>query len=525
MPTAPRPLFVRFRAAALLLLALASILVLAASPAAHAQTMTATGFNGGSGANDFVFHVYVQTDGRILIGGRFTTYDGVTRSGIARLNADGSLDTSFNPGTGTVGSVYFVVELANGQILIAGDFTAYNGVAQSGIARLNADGTLDPTFAVGSGADGKAVFAFAGQVDGKLIVGGRFTTFNGTPRAGVVRLNPDGSVDNTFNPGSGTTGNSGNGTNGTYDVVVQPDGRILLAGFFNAYNGTQSPGVVRVNTDGSLDASFVVGNGVGRGNFAQTVSFLPNGQIIVGGNFIRFGNAAAPGIVRLNADGSIDATFNAGAGAAGRSDVIYAAIVQPDGKYVVGGDFATFNGVTTDGIVRLNTDGSVDNTFNTNGGVGGSYVYALAEQPDGSILLGGNFTTVGGFVSPGVARLDTNGMNESEDVVTISANLPKIGYGQATNTALVTFTRTGNLSQGLEVFYTFAGAAVSGVDYLTLSGHRTIKAGAASVSFSVVAIAPADPTYTVLPVKIVEIAGTGYTVGSVPPFVKIKIVH
>ncbi len=72
--------------------------------------------------------------------------------------------------------------------------------------------------------------------------------------------------------------------------------------------------------------------------------------------------------------------------------------MQADGKVVVGGDFATFNGVTTDGIVRLNADGSVDNTFNTNGGVGSSYVYALAEQGDGGILLGGNFTTVGGFV-------------------------------------------------------------------------------------------------------------------------------
>ncbi len=405
----PRLSFVRFRAAALLLLAAVAIFALADSPAAYAQVTYASTFNGGSGANDFVFHIYPQTDGRILIGGRFTTYNGVTRSGIARLNADGSLDPSFNPGTGTVGSVYFVVEQANGQILIAGDFTSYNGVAQSGIARLNADGTLDPTYAVGTGADGKAVFAFGGQVDGKLILGGRFTTFNGTPRVGVVRLDPDGAVDNTFNPGTGVTGNSGNGTNGVYDVVVQPDGRVLLGGYFNAYNGTQSPGLVRVNTDGSLDTSFAVGNGVARGNFAQTVALQPDGKVIVGGNFIRFGNAAAPGIVRLNADGSIDTTFNAGAGAAGRSDVIYAAVVQGDGKVVVGGDFATFNGVTTDGIVRLNADGSVDNTFNTNGGVGSSYVDALAEQEDGSILLGGNFTTVGGFVSPGVARLDATG--------------------------------------------------------------------------------------------------------------------
>ena len=389
---APRASFIRFRAATtLLLLAVVAILALAATPAAQAQVTYATTFNGGSGANDFVFSVFPQTDGRILIGGRFTTYDGVTRSGVARLNADGSLDTSFNPGTGTVGSVYFVLEQANGQILIAGDFTSYNGVAQSGIARLNADGTLDPTYAVGTGADGKAVFAFGGQVDGKLILGGRFTTFNGVPRTGVVRLNADGSVDTTFDPGTGVTGNSGNGTNGVYDVVVQPDGRILLGGYFNAYNGTQSPGIVRVNTDGSLDTGFAVGNGVARGNFAQTLALQTDGRIIVGGNFIRFGNAAAPGIARLNADGSIDTTFNAGAGAAGRTDVVYAAVVQGDGKVVVGGDFGTFNGVTTDGIVRLNTDGSVDTTFNTNGGCG-QFVRLRAGVAGGRRdLAGGRF--------------------------------------------------------------------------------------------------------------------------------------
>ena len=240
MPNAPRATFLPVRATFLF----ACCLLLALVSAARAQVTTVQPiFDVGAGANDFVFSVTEQTDGRILIGGRFTTYNGVARSGLARLNADGSLDTSFDPGSGTVGSVYEVIEQANGQVLIAGDFTSYDGVARSGVARLNADGSLDATFDPGTGADGKAIFSLAGQVDGKLIVGGRFVTFNGAARVGVARLNPDGSLDNTFNPGTGTVGNSGNGTNGVYSVYVQA-GRARAAGrlFQRLQRHASSPG-------------------------------------------------------------------------------------------------------------------------------------------------------------------------------------------------------------------------------------------------------------------------------------------
>ncbi len=511
-----------FRSAVALLLVLTGVLFLALpAPAVRAQTTVApvTSFNGGAGANDFVYHVAVQTDGRILIGGRFTTYDGTARSGVARLNADGSLDTSFNPGSGTVGNVYFVTEQANGQILLAGDFTAYDGTVRNGVARLNTDGSLDTTFDPAAGSAGKAVFSIGVQVDGRLIVGGRFTTFGGTARSGVARLNADGSLDTSFDPGTGVSG-----TSGVNEVLVQPDGRILLAGFFNSYDGTLQPGLVRVNTDGSLDTGFVTGLGVARGNFAQSIALQPDGQIIVGGNFIRFNGAAAGGIVRLNTDGSTDTTFNAGTGASGRTDVVYALAVQADGKIVVGGDFDVFDAVAGVGIVRLNADGSVDTTFDTNGGVGSSYVYNLALQPDGGILLAGNFVTVGGVTSPGVARLDTNGTNESEDVVTISTDTRRIGPDQASGTtAAVTLTRAGNLSGELTVLYRTGGAAVSGVDYQPLTGKIKIKAGHASRVLSVESKDSVGETGT-SPLKLFLSPGTGYVVGD-PAEVKIKIVH
>ena len=291
----------------------------------------------------------------------------------------------------------------------------------------------------------------------------------------------------------------------------------------------QSPGLVRVNTDGSQDTSFAVGNGVAPGEFrADGLDLQPDGQIIVGGNFTRFNNAAAPGIVRLNADGSIDTTFNAGAGAAGRTDVVYAASCSRTARYVVGGDFATFNGVTTDGIVRLNADGYRGQHVQHERRRGQFVRLRAGGARDGGILLGREFHDGRRFrlAGRGAARRHRRERERGRGDDQREPAEDRLRPEQQ-HVALVTLTRTGNLSQvALEVFYTFAGAAVSGVDYLSrLSGHRTIKAGAASVSFSVVAIAPADPTYTVLPVKLVLIAGTGYTVGSVPPFVKIKIVH
>ena len=176
-------------------------------------------FNPGTGANGPVYALARQPDGKILVGGQFTTINGVTRGGIARLNANGSLDASFNPGTGVGGIVggSRVDALAlqpDGKILVGGFFTTFNGLARSWIARLNSDGTVDTSF---NAATSGAVQSFALQPDGKMLVGGGFNV----PRLGIARLNADGSVDNGFNP----TGLEVD----TFDALaLQPDGKVLL---------------------------------------------------------------------------------------------------------------------------------------------------------------------------------------------------------------------------------------------------------------------------------------------------------
>jgi uncharacterized delta-60 repeat protein len=138
----------------------------------------------------------LQPDGKVLIGGDFTLVKGASRNGLARLNADGTLDQTFNPGpgissgTGAIPYVEGILVQPDGRILIAGWFATFNGTVRNGIARLNADGSLDGSFNPGSGADG-VVRAIALQADGKMLIGGDFTTFNGVPRPGVARLYGD----------------------------------------------------------------------------------------------------------------------------------------------------------------------------------------------------------------------------------------------------------------------------------------------------------------------------------------------
>ena len=125
--------------------------------------------------------------GKILIGGTFTFYGGVGRNRIARLNADGSLDAGFDPGLGADNDVWAIAVQGDGKILIGGDFTSYDGTARNRLARLNADGSLDTTFDPGSGAD-STVFRIAVQGDGRILIAGAFTEYDGTPRNRIARI-------------------------------------------------------------------------------------------------------------------------------------------------------------------------------------------------------------------------------------------------------------------------------------------------------------------------------------------------
>src|SRR5204863_9387612 len=153
-----------------------------------------------SGANGAVSEIVVQPDNRILMGGDFTLVNGSFRQRIGRLMSDGSTDVSF---TATVnGPVNAIAVQSNGRIVIGGAFTTVGGLPRASIARLNANGSVDPTFDPGIGANG-AVNAVAVLSDGKVVLGGSFTGIGGIVLNRIARLNDDGTVDATFDPGIG----------------------------------------------------------------------------------------------------------------------------------------------------------------------------------------------------------------------------------------------------------------------------------------------------------------------------------
>lgn len=358
-----------------------------------------TGFNPGAGTNLTVWCLAIQPlDGKVLIGGSFTTFDGTSRNSIARLNTDGTLDTGFDPGTGADADVNSLAVQSDGKVLIGGQFTTYNSLLRNSIARLNANGTLDASFDPGTGVN-NTVNSLAVQTDGKILIGGQFTTYNNTERNRIARLNTAGTLETAFNPGTGV-----NQT--LFSVVPQPDGKVLIGGLFTTLNGLSRNYIARLNADGTLDASFNT-PGTGLNSFVNTIVVQPDGKVLIGGGFSNVNGINRNYIARLNADGTLDASFNPSG--TGFGNVVESLVRQPDGKVLVGGFFMDYNGTSRPFIARLNTDGTLDASFNTTGTGLDNSVGSIALQPDGKVLVGGQFASYNGTSRNRIARLNADG--------------------------------------------------------------------------------------------------------------------
>ncbi|MEJ5263988.1 MAG: T9SS type A sorting domain-containing protein [Bacteroidales bacterium] len=356
---------------------------------------TDEGFDSGDGANDAIRTIAIQSDGKIIIGGDFTSYNSTPRNRIARLNADGSLDTTFNPGTGPDNFVDAIALQSDGKIIIGGYFTSYNSTPRNRIARLNADGSLDTTFNPGTGPN-NIITAIALQSDGKIIIGGVFTSYNGTPINRIARLNADGSLDTTFNPGTGPN-------NIITAIALQSDGKIIIGGVFTFYNGKESNIIARLNTDGSLDPEFYSRTD----SFSYMIDIIRciaiqnDGKIIIIGKFWFIDYRLRPNMARFDEYGFLDETFSSGLN---ENDFLWAIAIQDDGKIIIGGDFTSYNGTPINRIARLNADGSLDTTFKT--GTGPNYtVTSFAFQSDGKVVIGGYFTSYNGIGRNRIARI------------------------------------------------------------------------------------------------------------------------
>ncbi len=381
-------------------------------------------FNPGTGANDNINSISLQNDGKIIIVGDFTSYNGTNINRIARLNTDGSLDTSFNITTGANNVIYHTSNQNDGKIIIVGDFTSYNGTNRNRIARLNIDGSLDTSFNPGTGAN-NYIYTTSIQNDGKIIVGGNLTSYNGTVRNGIARLNTNGTLDTSFNPGTGAS-NSVLTTTMVITTSIQNDGKIVIGGSFTNYNGTARNRIARLNTNGSLDTSF--NPGTGANERVSITSFQNDGKIIIGGSFTSYNGTTRNRIARLNTDGSIDTSFNIGQ--QGADQYVRTISIQNNGKIIIGGGFINYNGTARYRIARLNIDGSIDFSFNQGTGAD-NWVYTTCIQNDGKIIIGGTINSYNGIVRNRIVRIngDSTLSNPSFDLsTTVIYPNPSNGY-------------------------------------------------------------------------------------------------
>ena len=392
--------------------------------------------------NAIVTAIAFHSDGSIIVTGNFTTYNDLAcPTGICKLTKYGNIDTIFNSGIGFDASGINAISLqSDGKILVGGvPFTTYNGVSCSNcFCRLTSDGMLDTSFnSSGIGFNG-TVWSIGIQSDGKILVGGEFTTYNGAAcSAYLCRLNSDGSLDTSFNLLSGGFDDA------IAAITIQSDGKIVVGGYFTTYTDTvglrvQCPKkICRLNFDGTLDTTF--NYGVNRGFSTSldpitTITMQTDGKILVGGYFIEYVDSYGLStncpncFCRLNTDGTLDTTFNCGVN---RGFPVGSAIttnsLQSDGKILVSGYFNTYidsTGTLTgcpNNFCRINTNGTLDTTFNYNNVGFDSYTTAVAFQSDSRLLVSGSFTIYNGVdCSNYLAIIDGDGnLKTNENIPTI----------------------------------------------------------------------------------------------------------
>ncbi len=422
-----------------------------------------TSFISGTGFNNYVSSIVIQNDGKIIVGGNFTTYNGILANRIIRLNADGSIDNSFVTGTGFDNYVKTIALQSNGKLIVGGDFITYKGVSENRIIRLNTNGSKDTTFITGSGFD-FFVSTIRIQSSGKILIGGNFSNYNQNYFGGYfLRLNSNGTIDTSFSTTDFST--IGGCVNA---IITQSDGKILLGGDFTF----ASNHIIRLNTDGTTDTNFITSSIYGNGfnNNINSFSIQQDGNIIVVGDFTTYKNAPLNYIIRLKPNGITDTSFFTGKSF---NDVISPIAVQLDGKIIVGGNFTSYNGNIVNRLIRLNTDKTQDTTFEIGNGFG-DLVNAIAIQPNGKIIVGGNFTNIASHI----IRLNSDGSIDTSFNCVINGNVTCLAI-QSDGKILVGggFTYCG-------------GSVISNFARLNLDGSRDTSfwSGIGSLSSSSIAI-------------------------------------
>ena len=348
-------------------------------------------FNPGSGADNWINYIDSYPGSRLIIGGDFLHYDGLAINRLARIHSDGTIDNTFQPGTGANGAIWALAVSPDGKIIIGGNFTSYNGISRNRIARINGDGSLDNSFNPGSGAN-DWVRCVLLQPDGKIVIAGEFLTFNGLNRSYITRLNSDGSLDNQFLYTTNLNAKAHKG-------ILAPDGKILIGGDFSSYGGTTVSKMCRLNQDGTLDQTFTASPGAS--HQVRDFAVQPDGKILIGGYFLSVNGQPRNRLARLFDNGSLDPGFYA---SPVQVSPVYTLALQPNGKTFVMGSFTNLDNKGYNFIAQILSDGKVDTSFKTGSGPNnGALTYVF--MPDGRVYIAGNFTSYNGVSRNRIARI------------------------------------------------------------------------------------------------------------------------
>jgi uncharacterized delta-60 repeat protein len=375
----------------------------------------------------FINKIQQQPDGKYIV-------SSWTGNGLTRLNSDGSIDATFDPYQEEFGHYTGALQLlSDGQLICAIHFTSVSsGLAVGKLVKLNADGSLDETFETGTCDESISDETFINDIkiqpDGKILIAGQFDGFKEQEADGIFRLNEDGTIDETF-----TTSGVINSILDRYqnnEIEISEDGKILVAG--SPLGAPLSYKVLRLNADGSMDATFSIASFELPDNTPfQPLIELDDERIYVAGDHLSCNNVKGFGITAINTSGLIIEDFSPKAGG---NPVVNTAYKQKDGKIIIGGEFSQVDGFYINNIIRFNADGSVDTTFLENIGTGtNAAVRAINAQSDSSLIIGGDFNSVNGFETGLLARIKPNGLVDTEFI----AHVQKDFVGEGVNKILV----------------------------------------------------------------------------------------
>ncbi|RZJ64303.1 MAG: hypothetical protein EOO45_18960, partial [Flavobacterium sp.] len=380
-------------------LLLIAILFLSALSQGQTITVDETFNNGSMGANSGIVDFAIQPDGKIIIVGSFSAYNGVTRNRIARLNTDGTLDTSFNAGNSANGAINAVALTNDGKIIVGGGFTTFNGISTKFVARLNNTGTVDTTFNTFIPSEpnySAKVSVIVVQQNGKIMVGGDFAIMD---IANLYRLNANGSVDTTFQPTS---------VQDITAIKVLDSGKVLIG-----QNYPTGQRIRRVDPNGEYDSTFIT-------DIPNTINYIAfsfhvqqDGKILVPGAFV--GDTNNPNrwpAIRLNNDGSTDTAFQKYFVDAMSAGSAYG-MLEYNGKYLLYGSFQALDSSMPNNIALVNTEGLPESSPNFGIGFNGP-VRKMATLSNGQILAAGIFTEFNGVQRGRLVRLNSGNLSTND---------------------------------------------------------------------------------------------------------------